>query len=122
MRWDPNWRNDAARPETRVTWISTITGAAATATHGTGGAFQNLSADVSPAGHRGREVLSLSEGDDTWRHGLPALGGSQVTLQTVPLFTLHRHDQRRRFGADGAPRRSSWTVMTISSFLFPYGR
>lgn len=43
-------------------------------------------------------MLSLSEGDDylAARVSLGALGViSQVTLQTVPLFTLHRHDQRR---------------------------
>lgn len=77
-----------------------ITGATATATHGTGVRFQNLSARIVSLRlvTAGGEVLSLSEGDDylAARVSLGALGViSQVTLQTVPLFTLHRHDQRR---------------------------
>lgn len=77
-----------------------ITGVTATATHGTGVRFQNLSARIVSLRlvTVGGEVLSLSEGDDylAARVSLGALGViSQVTLQTVPLFTLHRHDQRR---------------------------
>jgi FAD-linked oxidoreductase len=77
-----------------------ITGAAATATHGTGARFPNLSARivslrlVTAAG----DVLTLSEGDEylAARVSLGALGViSQVTVQTVPLYTLHRRDERR---------------------------
>jgi FAD-linked oxidoreductase len=77
-----------------------ITGAAATATHGTGARFPNLSARivalrlVTAAG----DVLSLSEGDDylAARVSIGALGViSQVTVQTMPLYTLSRRDERR---------------------------
>ncbi len=77
-----------------------ITGATATATHGTGARFQNLSARVvslrlvTASG----EVLELSDGDDylAARVSVGALGVvSQVTVQTVPLYTLHRRDEPR---------------------------
>jgi len=77
-----------------------ITGATATATHGTGARFPNLSARIvslrliTAAG----DVLTLSEGDEylAARVSLGALGViSQVTVQTVPLYTLHRRDERR---------------------------
>ncbi|WP_204802960.1 D-arabinono-1,4-lactone oxidase [Mycobacterium riyadhense] len=77
-----------------------ITGATATATHGTGARFTNLSARivslrlVTATG----DIMTLSEGDEylAARVSLGALGViSQVTVQTVPLYTLHRHDERR---------------------------
>ncbi|BAV41335.1 D-arabinono-1,4-lactone oxidase [Mycobacterium ulcerans] len=75
-----------------------ITGATATATHGTGARFANVSAQivalrlVTASG----EVLELSEGDDylAARVSIGALGViSQLTLKVVPLFTLHRDDE-----------------------------
>jgi L-gulonolactone oxidase len=81
----------------------TITGATATATHGTGAGFQNLSARivalrlVTASG----AVLELSPESDpeaylAARVSLGALGVvSAVTIQTVPLFTLHRRDEPR---------------------------
>lgn len=77
-----------------------VAGATATATHGTGVRFPNLAARlvslrlVTASG----EVLSLSEGDEylAARVAIGSLGViSQVTIQTVPLFTLHRHDEPR---------------------------
>ena len=80
-----------------------ITGSTATATHGTGVRFQNLAARiealslVTAAG----EVLELSPDSDpdaylAARVSVGALGVvSQVTLRTVPLFTLHRRDEPR---------------------------
>lgn len=75
-----------------------ITGATATATHGTGARFTNVSAQitalrlVTAAG----DILTLSEGDEylAARVSIGALGViSQVTLRVVPLFTLHRTDE-----------------------------
>ncbi len=107
-----------------------ITGAAATATHGTGARFTNLSARivalrlVTAAG----EVLTLSEGsgDEAYlaaRVSLGALGViSQVTVQTVPLYTLIRRDERRALtetlerldeSVDGNDH--------FEFFVFPYG-
>ncbi len=76
----------------------TVAGAISTATHGTGGGFRNLSAQVTAlrlvtaAG----EVLELREGDDLLaaRVSLGALGAiSAVTLRCVPAFTIHRVDE-----------------------------
>jgi L-gulono-1,4-lactone dehydrogenase len=104
-----------------------ITGAAATATHGTGARFPNLSARivalrlVTAAG----DVLTLSEGDDylAARVSIGALGViSQVTVQTVPLYTLSRRDERRALSdtlehldedVDGNDH--------FEFFVFPYG-
>jgi L-gulono-1,4-lactone dehydrogenase len=107
-----------------------ITGATATATHGTGARFTNLSARivalrlVTAAG----EVLTLAEGsgDDDYlaaRVSLGALGViSQVTVQTVPLYTLIRRDERRALtetleqldeSVDGNDH--------FEFFVFPYG-
>jgi L-gulonolactone oxidase len=78
----------------------TLAGATATATHGTGVRFQNLSAAiaalrlVTAAG----DVLVLSGGDELLaaRVGVGALGVvSAITLRCVPRFTLHRHDAPR---------------------------
>jgi FAD-linked oxidoreductase len=78
-----------------------VTGAIATATHGTGVRFRNISARV--AGLRlvtaAGEVLDLSPQSDpeaylAARVSVGALGVvSAVTIQCVPLFTLHRRDQ-----------------------------
>jgi L-gulono-1,4-lactone dehydrogenase len=78
-----------------------ITGATATATHGTGARFPNLSARLVELRlvTAGGEVLSLTEGSDDYlaaRVSLGALGViSRVTVQTVPLYTLNRRDERR---------------------------
>ncbi|OBK10405.1 D-arabinono-1,4-lactone oxidase [Mycobacterium asiaticum] len=80
-----------------------ITGATATATHGTGAQFKNISAQIVSARlvTADGDVLNVSEGsgqDDylAARVSLGALGViSQVTLKVVPLFTLHRKDELR---------------------------
>jgi L-gulono-1,4-lactone dehydrogenase len=81
----------------------TLAGATATATHGTGVTFQNLSAGiaalrlVTAAG----DVLELSPEHDpdaflAARVGVGALGVvSAITLRCVPRFTLHRSDAPR---------------------------
>jgi hypothetical protein len=81
--------------------LQSIAGATATARDGTGARFANLSARivalrlVTATG----DVLTGSEGSGDYlaaRVSLGALGvGSQVTLQTVPLYTLIRRDERR---------------------------
>jgi L-gulonolactone oxidase len=75
-------------------------GALATATHGTGARFANLSARV--VGMRlvtaGGEVVDLTEESDpeglrAARVSLGTLGvASQVTIECSPLYTLERHD------------------------------
>ena len=77
-----------------------VSGAIATATHGTGASFPNLSAQV--VGLRvvtatGEVVEVDPESDpETYlaaRVSIGALGiVSAVTIQCVPLYTLHRHD------------------------------
>ncbi len=104
-----------------------ITGATATATHGTGASFKNVSAQIVSARvvTATGEVLEVSEGDDylAARVSLGALGViSQVTLKVVPLFTLHRED---------ALRPLSTTLQRLDAdvdgndhfefFVFPYG-
>ena len=78
----------------------TLAGATATATHGTGAGFRNLSAGiaalrlVTAAG----ETLDLRDGDELLaaRVSLGALGVvSRITLRCVPRFTLHRRDEPR---------------------------
>jgi FAD-linked oxidoreductase len=78
-----------------------ITGAISTATHGTGAALPNLSAQVvgirlvTAAG----DVLDLSADSDpetflAARVSIGALGViAAVTIQCVPLYTLHRRDE-----------------------------
>jgi L-gulono-1,4-lactone dehydrogenase len=78
-----------------------ITGAISTATHGTGARFQNIAARI--IGLRlvdgTGEVRSVSvdgDGDDylAARVSLGALGViTAVTIQCVPLYTLHRRDE-----------------------------
>lgn len=77
-----------------------ISGAVATATHGTGATFPNLSAQV--VGLRlitaTGEVLELSPDREremylAARVSIGAVGiVSALTIQCVPLYTLHRHD------------------------------
>ena len=104
-----------------------ITGATATATHGTGARFPNLSARivsmrlVTAAG----EILTLSEGDEylAARVSLGALGViSQVTVQTVPLYTLHRRDERRSL-TETLDRLDEFVDGNdhFEFFVFPYG-
>jgi len=78
-----------------------LAGALATGTHGTGRRFGNLSSRV--VGMRlvtgSGEVVDLTEDTDpealrAARVSLGALGvATTVTLQTVPTYTLHRHDK-----------------------------
>jgi L-gulono-1,4-lactone dehydrogenase len=78
----------------------TIAGAISTATHGTGAAFRNLSAQVEAlelvlADGSLLEVSEQTDGDAfrAARVGLGALGVIySVTLRAVPAFTLHRVD------------------------------
>jgi L-gulonolactone oxidase len=104
-----------------------ITGATATATHGTGARFKNVSAQIVSARlvTATGEVLEVSEGDDylAARVSLGALGViSEVTLKVVPLFTLHREDELRplsttleRLDADVDGNDH------FEFFVFPYG-
>jgi FAD-linked oxidoreductase len=78
----------------------TLAGATATATHGTGARFRNLSACivavrlVTATG----ETLDVDGGDELLaaRVSLGALGAiSRITLRCVPRFTLRRHDEPR---------------------------
>lgn len=104
-----------------------ITGATATATHGTGMKFKNVSAQIVSARlvTAAGEVLEVSDGDDylAARVSLGALGVvSQLTLKVVPLFTLHREDELRplartleRLDADVDDNDH------FEFFVFPYG-
>jgi L-gulonolactone oxidase len=106
----------------------TVAGAISTATHGTGGRFRNLSAQVTrlrlvtAAG----EVLELREGDEllAGRVSLGALGAiSAVTLRCVPAFTIHRVDEPRPL----AQVMASFDELVDGSdhfelFVFPYTR
>jgi L-gulono-1,4-lactone dehydrogenase len=106
----------------------TLAGAIATATHGTGGRFRNLSARV--VGVRlvtgGGEVLDILDGDDlrAVRVSVGALGAlSAVTLRCVPAFTIHRIDEPRPLD-DVLPRldevvdaHDHW-----EAFMLPYTR
>jgi FAD-linked oxidoreductase len=106
----------------------TLAGATATATHGTGVRFRNLSAGivglrlVTAAG----ETLDLGAGDELLaaRVSLGALGVvSGITLRCVQRFTLCRRDEPRPLGetldrldehVDGADHFEFW--------VFPYTR
>jgi FAD-linked oxidoreductase len=107
-----------------------ITGATATATHGTGARFPNLSARivslrlVTASG----DVLSVAEGSNAdaylaARVSLGALGViSQVTVQTVPLYTLSRRDERRAL-IETLERLDEYVDGNdhFEFFVFPYG-
>lgn len=106
-----------------------IAGATATATHGTGARFPNLSAQivslrlVTATG----EVLTLSESSEreaylAARVSIGALGVvSQVTIQAVPLYTLHRRDERRGL-TDTLDRLDEYVDGNdhFEFFVFPY--
>ena len=111
--------------------FQSLSGATATATHGTGARFQNLSARV--VGLRlvtaSGEVLDLSADSDpeaylAARVSIGSLGVvSRLTVQAVPLFTLHRED---------APRPLGETLARLDAhvdendhfefFVFPYAK
>jgi FAD-linked oxidoreductase len=106
----------------------TIAGAISTATHGTGGGFRNLSAQVVALRlvTAGGDVVDVRDGDELLaaRVSLGALGAiSAVTLRCVPAFTIHRIDEPRplddvlaRFDelVDGSDH--------FELFVFPYTR
>ncbi|MBA3262769.1 MAG: FAD-binding protein [Thermoleophilaceae bacterium] len=106
----------------------TVAGAISTATHGTGGSFRNLSAQmtrlrlVTAAG----EAIELREGDEllAGRVSLGALGAvSAVTLRCVPAFTIHRVDEPRPL--DDVLARFDELVDAndhFELFVFPYTR
>jgi FAD-linked oxidoreductase len=81
--------------------LQTLAGAVATATHGTGARFPNLSAQVvgmalvTASGER----IVLSEGTEELlaaRVSLGSLGAiSELTVRCVPLFTIRRLDEPR---------------------------
>ncbi len=103
-----------------------ITGATATATHGTGARFQNVSACIDSLRlvTASGDILSLSEGDDylAARVSIGALGViSQVTLRVVPLYTLHRHDEKRSL-AETLGRLDEFVDGNdhFEFFVFPY--
>ena len=82
--------------------LQSVAGAISTATHGTGAALRNISAQVEAielvtAAGEVRE-LTAADGDLLLaaRVSIGALGAiTAVTLRTVPAFTLHRVDQPR---------------------------
>jgi L-gulono-1,4-lactone dehydrogenase len=106
----------------------TLAGAIATATHGTGGGFGNLSSQV--VGMRlvdgTGELRYIREGDElrAARVSLGALGAiAAVTLRCVPAFSLHRVDDPRPLD-DVLPRleqlvdsHDHW-----EAFVMPYTR
>ena len=111
--------------------VQALAGALATATHGTGSRFPNISARV--VGMRlvnaSGEVVELTSESDpegllAARVSLGSLGiVSAVTLQCVPLYTLHRHD--RPLALDDVLSRLDEHVDGndhFEFFVFPYTR
>ncbi len=108
-----------------------LAGALATATHGTGARFGNLSTRVAAMRlvTASGEVLELTRESDpeallAARVSLGALGiVSQVTLECVPLYTLHRHDQPLALG-DVLDRLDEHVEGNdhFEFFLWPYTR
>jgi len=108
-----------------------LAGALATATHGTGVRFPNLSARV--VGMRlvvaGGEVVEVTVDSDpeallAARVSVGSLGiASTVTLQCVPLYTLHRHDRPTPLG-ETLDRLDDHVDQNdhFEFFLFPYTR
>jgi L-gulonolactone oxidase len=106
----------------------TLAGAICTATHGTGGRFRNVSAQVV----RMRlvtadgSVVELSDGDEllAGRVSLGALGAiASVTLRCVPAFRIHRIDEPRPL--DDVLSRFDEQVDSndhFELFVFPYTR
>jgi FAD-linked oxidoreductase len=109
----------------------TLAGALATATHGTGLSFGNLSSQV--VGMRlvlaSGEVVDLTQESDpegllAARVGLGALGiASTVTLQCVPLYRLYRNDRPAALG-DVLDRLDDAFAVNdhYEFFVFPYTR
>jgi L-gulonolactone oxidase len=108
-----------------------LAGALATATHGTGARFGNLSARV--VGMRlvtaSGDVVDVTQESDpealrAARVSLGALGiASQVTIACLPLYTLHRHD--KPLPLDGVLDRLDEHVDGndhFEFFLWPYTR
>jgi L-gulono-1,4-lactone dehydrogenase len=106
----------------------TIAGAICTATHGTGGRFANVSAQVVRLRlvTAGGEVVELREGDDVLagRVSLGALGAiASVTVRCVPAFRIHRIDEPRPL--DDVLGRFDELVEAsdhFELFVFPYTR
>jgi L-gulono-1,4-lactone dehydrogenase len=106
----------------------TLAGALATATHGTGGRFGNISSRVTAVRlvTADGDVLDVRGGDDLLaaRVSLGALGAiSAVTLRCVPAFTIHRVDEP--LPLDGVLARLDEHVDGndhFELFVFPYTR
>ena len=83
--------------------VQSVAGATATATHGTGARLQNLSAQIESlriATASGDELEVTRDSDpDTWRAARVSIGSlgvvTEVTLRTVPSFTLRGIDEAR---------------------------
>jgi L-gulonolactone oxidase len=106
----------------------TLAGAIATATHGTGARFGNLSSQV--VGVRlvdgSGEPRDISGGDElrAARVSLGALGAiAAVTLRCVPAFTIHRVDEPRPLD-DVLPRLDELVDANDhwEAFVMPYTR
>ena len=106
-----------------------ITGAISTATHGTGTGFKNISAQIAALRlvTASGDVLDLSPQTDletylAARVSIGTLGViSAVTIQCVPLYTLHRRDQPAPL-AETLDRLDEHTAGNdhFEFFVFPY--
>ena len=106
----------------------TLAGAVSTATHGTGGRFRNLSAQV--VGMRivngAGELVDVTDEDDlrAARVSLGALGViAAVTIRCVPAFRIHRVDEPRSLD-EVLPRLDQLVdeVDHFEAFVLPYTR